>query len=292
MIFINYRRADSYDMSRRLAETLARDFGWENIFFDEHNAAPGAEWPAAIRSSLGTASAVVVVIGRKWLLAREKNGRRRIDLKGDWVRQEICTALLRRSQGENILVIPALCERTTLPKSEDLDEELRPLCEIQAVRLKETDGRVEAMELKTRLIQHGFHPILPSPVVTPVVEIPDQLTVEEEKAFLSEFYKWHIVKEEKRDAPGDYAVELYRLFEFASYEDAWHFMEEVDDRGVRPFNHHPRWQNMYNRVEVWLSTCNLGHKLSMRDLRLARIFEEVWREFESRQAPNPRPQAP
>jgi pterin-4a-carbinolamine dehydratase len=291
MIFVNYRRADSYHVARRLAETLARDFGWENVFFDEHNAAPGAEWPAKIRSALDSASAIVVVIGRKWLRVSEPNGKRRIDSESDWVRQEICTALLRKRRGENVLIIPALCERTNPLKASDLDEVLGPLCQLQAVRLEETDSGVASTELRARLIQYGFHLVFPRPVVTPLVEAPNQLTTEQEIEFISEFRKWHIVKGEKTGEPGDYVEELYRLFEFETYEDAWHFMEEVDERGVRPYNHHPRWQNMYNRVEVWLSTCNTGHKPSLRDLRLARIFEEIWGEFEAKQTLRHRPPA-
>jgi pterin-4a-carbinolamine dehydratase len=280
VIFINYRRSDSYHVAKRLAESLGRDFGWENIFFDEATPSPGAEWPSEIKKAINTATAVVVVIGRKWLHAREKDGRRRIDNKRDWVRQEICTALSRKRMGENVLVIPALCERTSVPKQEDLDEELSLLCATSAVRLREVDGVVECIELRRVLIEHGFHLIFPPPVLTPLVKMPDQLTQEEEDAFLSEFNMWHIVREAKRDSPSDFIIELYRLYEFQSYEDAWRFMEEVDERGIRRYNHHPRWQNTYNRVEVWLSTFNIGHKPSKRDVRLARIFEEIWGEFE------------
>lgn len=73
--------------------------------------------------------------------------------------------------------------------------------------------------------------------------------------------------------------ELYRVFEFTSYDNAWKFMTLVDEKGIRPFNHHPRWQNTYNRVEVWLCTFNIGHKPSKKDLRLAGIMEDIWEEF-------------
>ena len=57
---------------------------------------------------------------------------------------------------------------------------------------------------------------------------------------------------------------------------AWRFMQRVSEIGIQPHNHHPRWQNNYNRLEVWLSTSNSGHKPTKRDVRLARVFEETW----------------
>jgi pterin-4a-carbinolamine dehydratase len=63
------------------------------------------------------------------------------------------------------------------------------------------------------------------------------------------------------------------MYEFSTYEMAWRFMIRVDELAIRPYNHHPRWQNTFNRIEFWLCTFNIGHKPSKRDLRLARILE-------------------
>jgi pterin-4a-carbinolamine dehydratase len=74
----------------------------------------------------------------------------------------------------------------------------------------------------------------------------------------------------------DYIRELYRYYEFRSYDDAWKFIVKVDEHGIRVFNHHPRWLNTYNRVEFWLCTFHTGHKPSQRDITLAEFLEETY----------------
>lgn len=34
-------------------------------------------------------------------------------------------------------------------------------------------------------------------------------------------------------------------------------------------NHHPEWKNVYNTVEVWLSTHDAGNKVTRKDHELA-----------------------
>jgi pterin-4a-carbinolamine dehydratase len=44
-------------------------------------------------------------------------------------------------------------------------------------------------------------------------------------------------------------------------------------------NHHPKWQNTWNRVEFGYVLINIEYRLSQRDIKLARILEEIWGEF-------------
>ncbi len=61
-IFISYRRSDSLDTAHRLATELRREFGEENVFFDQTSAPPGTAWPDAIRVAAKKADALLVVI--------------------------------------------------------------------------------------------------------------------------------------------------------------------------------------------------------------------------------------
>ncbi len=67
---------------------------------------------------------------------------------------------------------------------------------------------------------------------------------------------------------------LYKKFEFADFSEAFAFMTRVA-LAAEKANHHPLWTNVYNTVEVWLSTHDAGdivtdkdHKLSKNDFQI------------------------
>ncbi|KAJ3391957.1 hypothetical protein HDU84_005105 [Entophlyctis sp. JEL0112] len=40
-------------------------------------------------------------------------------------------------------------------------------------------------------------------------------------------------------------------------------------------DHHPEWSNVYNRVDVLLSTHDAGNAVSMRDVHLAQKMDNI-----------------
>lgn len=279
-IFISYRRVDSYEATR-LANALKIEYGEGCIFLDFDSIKPGDLWPKSLEQALVQSDALLVIIGKTWLrMQDEQSGKRRIDIPEDWVRKEIITFLKRKAENPELLVLPILLKGTKMPDKSYLDDEINQLCDYQAVELNYTGSSIDFVQIKHRLISAKIVTTSPPPVVTPVGEIPpDPLTKEEEDQFLAKYRFWKIMEREKPGYIGDTMRELYRLYEFSSYEDTWDFLSKVNETGIRPYNHHPRWQNTYNRVEVWLCTFNIGHKPSFRDLRLAKILEETWEKF-------------
>lgn len=73
---------------------------------------------------------------------------------------------------------------------------------------------------------------------------------------------WSMV--EGRDA-------IRRGFRFRDFSEAWGFMSRVALLAEAQ-DHHPEWSNVYNRVEVLLTTHDAGG-LSERDIRLARAID-------------------
>ena len=61
---------------------------------------------------------------------------------------------------------------------------------------------------------------------------------------------------------------LYRKFEFKDFSEAFAFMTRVALEAEK-MNHHPLWTNVWNRVEIWLSTHDEGDVLPDRDRKLA-----------------------
>jgi 4a-hydroxytetrahydrobiopterin dehydratase len=118
------------------------------------------------------------------------------------------------------------------------------------------------------------------PVSTPRIGYtPRQLTSEEEKRFLETYSEWKVIEAVDTYAVGGLRRELHRIYEIRSFELAFRFMSEVSEKAITPQEHHPRWQNTWNRLEIWLTTFNLGYRLSVKDRRLAKKIEELWSDY-------------
>lgn len=66
---------------------------------------------------------------------------------------------------------------------------------------------------------------------------------------------------------------LYKEFRFANFVAAWGFMSQAAIRAEK-MNHHPEWFNVYNRVEVTLTTHDVSG-LSELDVKLAQIMDKI-----------------
>ncbi|MGH3114423.1 MAG: toll/interleukin-1 receptor domain-containing protein, partial [Gaiellaceae bacterium] len=78
-MFISYRREDAPAYAGRLYDQLAERFGDENVFMDVDTIEPGADFVARIEDAVSSAAALLVVVGRGWVDAKDDEGRRRLD---------------------------------------------------------------------------------------------------------------------------------------------------------------------------------------------------------------------
>jgi 4a-hydroxytetrahydrobiopterin dehydratase len=62
--------------------------------------------------------------------------------------------------------------------------------------------------------------------------------------------------------------QLIRSFEFKNFSEAFAFMTRVAIEAER-LNHHPFWTNVYNKVEIRLSTHDAGDIVTEKDSKLA-----------------------
>jgi 4a-hydroxytetrahydrobiopterin dehydratase len=84
------------------------------------------------------------------------------------------------------------------------------------------------------------------------------------KAAIKEHHGWSEV--EDRDA-------IRKTYHFGTFVEAWGFMSQVALIAEK-MDHHPELFNVDNRVEVILTTHDVGG-LSERDLRLAHAIDEI-----------------
>ena len=90
------------------------------------------------------------------------------------------------------------------------------------------------------------------------------LDLEERASLADRLPGWTVV--EGRDA-------IRRAFKFADFSAAWGFMNRVALLAEKQ-DHHPEWSNVYNRVEIVLSTHDSGG-LTGRDVKLAEAIDAV-----------------
>jgi 4a-hydroxytetrahydrobiopterin dehydratase len=67
---------------------------------------------------------------------------------------------------------------------------------------------------------------------------------------------------------------LYRKFLFKDFSEAFAFMVRVAIEAER-MNHHPLWKNVYNTIEIWLSTHDAGDIVTDKDTRLAEAINSL-----------------
>lgn len=67
---------------------------------------------------------------------------------------------------------------------------------------------------------------------------------------------------------------LYRSFEFKDFSEAFAFMTRVA-LAAEKMDHHPRWTNVWNKVEVWLNTHDAGDTVTDKDRQLAKKIDAL-----------------
>ena len=90
----------------------------------------------------------------------------------------------------------------------------------------------------------------------------EQLTEEERAEALDELDEWDF--DEARDA-------ITRTFTFADFSEAFAFMTRVALLAEKA-DHHPEWSNVWNRVDILLTTHDAAG-LSQRDVDMAEAID-------------------
>ncbi len=68
--------------------------------------------------------------------------------------------------------------------------------------------------------------------------------------------------------------QLKRTFQFANFIEAFGFMAKVALIAEK-MDHHPAWFNVYNRVEISLTTHDAGNTITEKDRALANAIDKL-----------------
>ena len=280
-IFINYRREDSAAEAMLVKTALADEFGKPFVFMDVSSIELGTVWPQEIAAGLDGAKTVISVIGPDWLRSgSDEWGRRRIDHETDWVRKELELAFKAKKK-----VIPLLVRGARMPPADVLPDCIRPLQECQALALRREywDHDIKLLLNKLTSVDGascflhdsiGPYPRLRKADVgpSPVSDAKLKLILEQELT------QWKIIETPLPEDPKRSRTELFRELTFKSFAEAIGFMSQVAS-GCDIANHHPRWENIFKTLRVYLTTWNLNHRISDRDLYLASYFNWAYADY-------------
>ena len=67
---------------------------------------------------------------------------------------------------------------------------------------------------------------------------------------------------------------LHRKFKFKNFSEAFAFMTRVAIEAEK-LDHHPRWENVWNTVEIWLNTHSAGDIVTEKDRELAKRIDAL-----------------
>ncbi|MFT5752975.1 MAG: 4a-hydroxytetrahydrobiopterin dehydratase [Flavobacterium sp.] len=67
---------------------------------------------------------------------------------------------------------------------------------------------------------------------------------------------------------------LTQTFKFKNFIEAFGFMTKVA-LVAEKMSHHPEWKNVYNKVEITLTTHDKGNTITEKDRTLAKVIDEI-----------------
>lgn len=71
---------------------------------------------------------------------------------------------------------------------------------------------------------------------------------------------------------------LQRSFIFADFSEAFSFMTRIAFEAEKQ-NHHPDWHNVWNKVDISLSTHDAGNTVTEKDRKLAASIDRIYEAY-------------
>jgi 4a-hydroxytetrahydrobiopterin dehydratase len=69
---------------------------------------------------------------------------------------------------------------------------------------------------------------------------------------------------------------LHKQFKFKDFSEAFAFITRVA-LAAEKMDHHPKWTNTYNQLDIWLSTHDAGDVVTDKDRKLAEKIDSIFK---------------
>lgn len=130
-VFISYRREDSGQAANAIYEALCDRYGSHQVFKDVDSIPAGVDFRQHLARAVDNCAVALVLIGNRWLTAKDDSGRIRLRQHGDFVRIEVEIALSR-----NRLVIPVLVNNAPMPRIGQVPPSIEPILHRNALQIR------------------------------------------------------------------------------------------------------------------------------------------------------------
>jgi hypothetical protein len=144
--FVNYRTGDESFAAVTLDNALTARFGPGNVFRDSRSIPPGADFEPDLWRNLGRCTALIVVIGPRWLTGAGTINRL-LD-PADFVRREI-----ERALELDLPIVPILVGGVAMPDPANLPESIRPLVHRQYRRIHARSAEADVRQVIDHLAE-------------------------------------------------------------------------------------------------------------------------------------------
>ena len=154
-IYISYRKEDTQGAAAHLYKNLTEAFGRTAVFMDVAGNQPGRDMRDVVDDHLVSCAAVLVIIGKGWVDARDESGQRRLDNPLDPVRIETAAAL-----EQDLPLIPVLVQGATMVYPTQLPPDLADLAFRNPVTLLQSQwgSDVEMLVALLKSLVQGHRP--------------------------------------------------------------------------------------------------------------------------------------
>lgn len=227
----------------------------------------GSDWQAEIQNSLAAATVVLPIIGKNWFTLTDEFGIRRIDQEDDWVRRELEYSIKNQK-----LIIPIYIGIDRPPKKA-FPASLMEIAKVQSRVVRDEDSESEWRELAASLQKNGFGPLRQDIRYPRGTVNLTPLRDAEIRAALKNLDGWRCVSSPLPGMEHVTRSELHKAYEFPSFLEAIRFMN-LASKHIDENQHHPRWENIWRTVSVWLATWDVQFQISQLDVDLAHYLDE------------------